>query len=128
MKRKVALALGACLLAVVACHPGPRSDKSFDEICALVSGKTAAEVEAILGRPDSREKLAIGDWRWIWWNYTFLSGDSYSPEVRGKVVHLEIMFSNPAQEKMVPDSQWRVGGPLAVSYTIPQLQPATGSL
>jgi len=108
-----------CLIASLACQSGARSRRSFDEISGQVAGKTAAEVEALLGRPDAREKLPIGDWRWIWWNYTFLDGDGYPPELRGKVVHLEIMFSNPMQSD-VPDSQWRVVGPLAVSYAIPQ--------
>ena len=123
MKRKMAHALSILLVAILACHSEsrPRSDKSFDDICRLVSGKTAAEVEAILGKPNTREKLAVGDWRWVWWNYTFLKGDNYPPEIRDKPVHLEIMFSSQAQ---VPDSQWRVGGPLAVSYAIPQVSTA----
>jgi hypothetical protein len=120
-----ALVIGMCLLTGLACRSGARSRKSFDEICSQVAGKTATQVEALLGRPDAREKLPIGDWRWIWWNYTFLDGDSYPPELRGKVVHLEIMFSNPTQSN-VPDSQWRVGGPLAVSYALPQ--SASGAL
>jgi hypothetical protein len=121
----MALAWAIVLVAIVACHSErPRSDKSFDEICHLVSGKTTTEVEAILGKPDAREKLELGDWRWVWWNYTILKGDNYPPEVRNKPVHLEIMFSSQAQ---VPDSQWRVGGPLAVSYAIPQV-PTAGAL
>jgi hypothetical protein len=110
--------LGICLIVLSSCRSGARSEKSFDEICDRVSGKTAAEVEALLGNPDAREKLPIGDWRWVWWNYTFLDGDNYPPELRGKVVHLEIMFSNPMHVD-IPDSQWRVGGPLAVSYAVP---------
>src|SRR5437763_110094 len=125
VKRKIALALAVLLVAILACHSErPRSDKSFDEICRLVSGKTADEVEAILGKPNAREKLPLGDWRWVWWNYTALKGDNYPPEVRDKPVHLEIMFSGQAQ---VPESQWRVGGPLAVSYALPQM-PTTGAL
>jgi hypothetical protein len=121
----LALVFGVLLVAVLACHSErPRSDKSFDEICRLVSGKTTEEVEAILGKPDAQEKLPLGDWRWVWWNYTSLKGDNYPPEVRNKPVHLEIMFSSQAQ---VPDSQWRVGGPLAVSFAMPQV-PATGAL
>jgi hypothetical protein len=121
----LALVFGVLLMAVLACHSEhPRSDKSFDEICRLVSGKTTEEVKAILGKPDTAEKLPLGDWRWVWWNYTILKGDNYPPEVRNKPVHLEIMFSSQAQ---VPDSQWRVGGPLAVSYAMPQV-PATGAL
>jgi hypothetical protein len=107
------------LIVLSACHSGARSASSFDEISSEVSGKTAAEVEALLGRPDAREKLPIGDWRWVWWNYTFLDGDNYPPEFRGKVVHLEIMFSDPGHFE-APDSQFRVIGPLAVSYAIPR--------
>jgi hypothetical protein len=125
VKRKLALILGALLVAVLACHSErPRSDKSFDEICRLVSGKTTTEVEAILGKPNTREKLPLGDWRWVWWNYTILKGDNYPPEVRNKPVHLEIMFSSQTQ---VPDTQWRVGGPLAVSYAFPQV-PTSSAL
>jgi hypothetical protein len=118
VNRRIAL-VGICLIVISSCRSGARSANSFDEICGQVAGKTAVEVEALLGSPDAREKLPIGDWRWIWWNYTFLDGDNYPPELRGKVVHLEIMFSSPMQTD-VPDSQWRVGGPLAVSYAISQ--------
>ncbi|HEX4959631.1 MAG TPA: hypothetical protein VF173_02245 [Thermoanaerobaculia bacterium] len=122
----MALALAMLLVAILACHSEsrPRSDKSFDEICRLVSGKTAAEVEAILGKPNTHEKLPLGDLRYVWWNYTALKGDNYPPEVRDKPVHLEIMFSSQAA---VPESQWRVGGPLAVSFALPQV-PATGAM
>jgi len=114
-----------CCLALLSCRSGPHSRRSFDEICSLVSGKTAVEVEELLGKPDAQEKLPIGGWRWVWWNYTSLQGDKYPPELRDKPVHLEIVFSNP-REAQVPDSQWRVDGPLAVSYMLPQ--PAAGSL
>lgn len=77
-----------------------------------------AEVEEILGKPNAREKLPVGDWRWIWWNYTSLKGDNYPPEIRNQPVHLEIVFSSPGKAQ-APDSQWRVDGPLAVSYALP---------
>ena len=127
MKCKMTSILAILLAVILACRSGshrPRSDKSFDEICRLVSGKTTREVEAILGKPDTQQKLQLGDWRWVWWNYTVLKGDNYPPEVRDRPVHLEIMFSSQAA---VPDSQWRVAGPLAVSYAIPQL-PTAGAL
>lgn len=129
MERKTAFVLIAvCFSALLACYSdpqGPRSQRSFDEIYRLVSGKTATEVETILGKPNTQEKLPMGDWRWVWWSYTSLQGDKYAPEVRDKPVHLEIVFSSP-RGAQVPDSQWRVDGPLAVSYVFPQ--PAAGSL
>ena len=100
------------------------SQQSFDDICLKVDGKTTAEVAELLGKPDSQEKLPIGELRWIWWNYTFLKGDNYPPEIRDKPIHLEIMFSNPSEAEEVPDSQWKVSGPLAVSYAIPQVPQA----
>jgi hypothetical protein len=110
------------LLISGACRSHSRSSKSFDEICRLVSGKSASEVEALLGKPDSREDLAIGDQRWIWWNYTSLEGENYAPELRGKVVHLEITFSSPIGLSNVSHSpsQWRVSSPLSVSFVLPQ--------
>lgn len=110
--------VGMALMAVTACHRA-RYERSFDKICAQVSGKTAAEVEALLGRPNSKVRLPIGDWRYVWWNYALLEGDNYPPELRGKTVHLEIMLSSPMRQS-VPLSQWRVEGPLAVSYEIPR--------
>jgi hypothetical protein len=97
------------LLALAGCGGArPRSDWSFDEIREQVSGRSAAEVEAMLGAPDAREPVLLGDERWIWWNYTFLDGALYPPEERGRVVHLEILFERPS---------WKISGPLGVSYT-----------
>ena len=107
------------LLFLAACKSNARSGESFDQICSRVAGKTAAEVESLLGKPDARERLPMGDWRWIWWNYTFLDGEGYPPELRGRIVHLEILFSNPSRPSL-PKSQWRVVGPLAVSYALAQ--------
>lgn len=117
--------LGILLIGMNGCRQhaqGPRSQSSFDEICQMVAGKSAAEVEALLGAPDSREEIPIGDQRWIWWDYTFLDGESYSPEVRGKTVHLEITFSSPIGPTRAgtPPSQWKVSSPLAVSYILAQ--------
>jgi hypothetical protein len=118
-------ALGILLIGTDGCHQhdqGPRSQSSFDEICETVAGKSAAEVEVLLGAPDSREEIPIGDQRWIWWDYTFLDGESYSPEIRGKTVHLEITFSSPIgpTRASTPASQWKVSSPLAVSYVLAQ--------
>jgi hypothetical protein len=118
--RRVAklLALGIILLSI-ACRPSARSSRSYDQIRDLVAGKTAAEVERLLGQPDARETL-LDESRWVWWNYTFLDGDQYAPEIRGQVVHLEILFHNPAASPAtVPVQAWRVDGPLAVSYSTP---------
>jgi hypothetical protein len=110
------------LLIGSACKSRPRSSKSFDEICRLVAGRSAGEVESLLGKPDNRQDLAIGDQRWIWWNYTSLEGQSYPPELRGKVVHLEITLSCPigVSNASFTPSQWKVNSPLSVSYVLPQ--------
>ena len=49
----------------------------------MVSGKTEAEVEKLLGTPDHYEKLLFGDERWTWWNYTYL-GKDWGPRSRTK--------------------------------------------
>ena len=108
------------LLALAGCGgTRPRSDWSFDEIRERVSGRSAAEVEALLGEPDAREPVLLGDERWVWWNYTFLDGSAYPPEERGRVVHLEILFERPATVAVASPSasSWKVSGPLGVSYT-----------
>jgi hypothetical protein len=115
--------LALALLALLAgCHGAPRSERSFDQIRALVLGKTASEIEKILGPPDSRQPLLLGDERWIWWNYTFLGGKDYSPEVRGQVVHLQITFANPdlSGNGRPSYSTWRVDDPFSVSFVLPQ--------
>lgn len=114
--------LGACVLAAVACRGArPRSEKSFDEIRDLVADRSAAEIESLLGAPDTRQPILLGDERWIWWSYTYLDGNGYPPEMRGHVVHLEILFERPegSRAERPPDSAWRVSGPLGVSYTLP---------
>ena len=105
------------LLLLASCRPTARSHQSYDQIRQLVAGHTAAEVEQLLGKPDVRSPVR-GDSRWVWWNYTFLDGDQYAPEIRGQIVHLEITFQNPqALGGPVPLSQWRVNGSLSVSYS-----------
>ena len=85
----------------------------------MVLGKTAAEVEHLLGQPDVREPL-FGDQRWIWWDYTFLDGAEYAPEERGRLVHLEIILQDmaPPGEAARPVAEWKVSGPLGVSYLL----------
>lgn len=111
------------VLGCTACRPGARSAKSYDQIRELVAGRTAGDVERLLGRPDARETF-LDESRWVWWNYTFLDGDQYAPEIRGQIVHLEILFHNPFQSgSPVPLTAWRVEGPLAVSYSRPLPNP-----
>jgi hypothetical protein len=106
------------ILGAVACRPSARSSQSYDQIRELVTGRTATEVERLLGKPDLRETV-LDDQRWVWWNYTFLDGDQYAPEIRGQVVHLEITFQTPP----TPGAEARVGGPLSVSYSKPSRSP-----
>lgn len=109
-------------LILIACsQQGPRSKKSFDDIRDMVKGKTASEVEGLLGEPDRRESLLLSGERWIWWNYTYLDGKSYPPKMRGRVVHLEILFERDFDERgnvNAAFSSLRAIDPLAVSYTL----------
>lgn len=106
-------------LVAQGCRPSARSHRSYDQIREMVAGKTTFEVERILGKPDLREAV-LDDQRWVWWNYTFLDGDQYAPEVRGQVVHLEITFQNPhGPGARLPLTTWRVNGPMSVSYSRP---------
>lgn len=104
-------------LSLLACGPSPRSQQSYDQLRNLVTGKTGAEVERLLGPPDLRESV-LDDQRWIWWNYTFLDGNQYAPEIRGQIVHLEIVLKRPP-DGTDPIAKWRALGPLAVSYSMP---------
>lgn len=108
------------LLLLAGCSPAARSKKSLDEIRTLVAGKTEAEVTELLGNPDHREKLPFGDERWTWWNYTYL-GKEWAPEVRGKIVHLEITFAGPLVTTDGGDegSRWRVSEPYGVGFSLP---------
>lgn len=112
-----------CLLALVVLtgcgHVRARSDKSFDEISRLVSGRTATEVAALLGEPDSRQSILSDSERWVWWSYTYLGGEQYAPEFRGRVVHLEITFVRSAARSGPSRDAWRVGSPFGVSYSFP---------
>jgi hypothetical protein len=113
------------ILCLGGCHATPRSDRSFDEIRGLVQGKTAAEIEALLGPPNSRQTSVLGDERWIWWNYTYLGGQDYSPEARNRIVHLQIVFADPAltSSEKLPHSKWRVVDPMSVSFLLPSAAP-----
>jgi hypothetical protein len=87
----------------------------------MVSGKTEAEVEKLLGTPDHYEKLLFGDERWTWWNYTYL-GKDWRPEVRDKIIHLEITFAAPivAAAGQEERSRWRVSEPYGVGFSFPR--------
>lgn len=116
------------LISLVGC-PGPRarSERSFDQIQAIARGKSAEQILELLGEPDSREVLFDADERWVWWNYTFLDGRDCPPEMRGRVVHLEIVIRNPIHSISPkatnagrrPYSEWRVDDAFGVAYRTP---------
>jgi hypothetical protein len=120
VKQFIVLVLIICI--PVACRPRAKSDKSYDQICRMVSGKTEAEVESLLGKPDRLDHLPYGEERWTWWNYTYLEGKDWAPEVRNQVVHLEITFAAPliAPVSVAERSSWRVSDPYGVGYVIPR--------
>lgn len=121
MKRHIPAFFALFLSLFAACNSSPRSDRSFDQIRDMVQGKTASEIEDILGAPDSRQSHLLGDERWLWWDYTYLGGKDYRPEVRGQVVHLQITFRNPsiAGSYKPSYSEWRVQDRQDVSYLLP---------
>jgi hypothetical protein len=113
----VLLAIGAA-----GCRgPRARSDRSFDEIQALARGKNAEQILQLLGEPDSRQEVFDAGERWIWWNYTFLDGKDCPPEMRGRVVHLEIVVRAPRHESAGrrPYAEWRVDDAFGITYQAP---------
>jgi hypothetical protein len=93
-----------------------------------VQGKTASEIEALLGAPDTRQTTELGTVQWIWWNYTYLGGKDYAPEFRDRPVHLQIVFADPsfAETEKTPVSKLRIVDPSRVSYLLPAVtQEAT---
>jgi len=123
MVSKLAVAgVALALILSTGCRgPRARSERSFDEIQALARGKTAEQILALLGEPDSRQVVFDGDERWIWWNYTFLDGKDCPPEMRGRVVHLEIVVRNPehTRESRRPYSEWQVDDAFGITYRAP---------
>lgn len=101
--------------------PAARSARSYDEIKHLVAGKTAAQVLHLLGEPDSKQVVLDADERWIWWNFTTLEGRDYPPEIRGTVIHLEILFKNPQRGagEMLPYTEWLIDDVFGVSFRKP---------
>jgi hypothetical protein len=113
-------AMCAGLVGLFACaHHAPRSRHSFSDIQRLVVGRSEVEVEAMLGAPDVRQRRLATDEVWIWWDYTYLAGAQYAPELRQQVVNLVVAFECPAGAMggAAPHSTWRVAGPFAVNFT-----------
>ena len=73
----------------------------------------------MLGSPDTRQAVFDADERWIWWNYTFLDGPAHPPELRGRVVHLEIVFLNPGGGQTDDYSAWVADEALSPNYRLP---------
>lgn len=118
--------LALLLIGTGACSgPRARSDRSFNEIQALARGKSAEQILQLLGEPDSRQEVFDAGERWIWWNYTFLDGKDCPPEMRGRVVHLEIVVRNPERKRPVrrtirrPYSEWQVDDAFGITYQAP---------
>jgi len=121
-KRILRVGLALLLLGSLGCRgPRARSDRSFAEIQSLVRGKTAEQLPHLLGEPDSRQEVFDADERWIWWNYTFLDGKDCPPEMRGRVVHLEIVVRNPRHPSADrrPYSEWQVDDAFGITYQAP---------
>ena len=108
-------------------HQRARSEQSFDEIRDAIEGKSAQEILQVLGEPDTRQPVFESDERWIWWSYTFLDGNDHPPELRGQIVHLEIVFRNPTRphEERRPYSDWRIAEGFGVRFKL-KLQPGNG--
>lgn len=117
------LLLGLSLPHLAACTEPPRarSQQSFDEIARRVADLPADEIGRLLGDPDSRQPVYVRDERWIWWNYTYLDGEDYPPEIRGQIVHLEITFRKPQASpgRTAPMSEWWVARPYGVAFRRP---------
>lgn len=114
--------LALLLIGTGACRgPRARSDRSFNEIQVLARGKTAQQILKLLGEPDSRQEVFDAGERWIWWNYTFLDGKDCPPEMRGRVVHLEIVVRNPGHGNAGrrPYSEWQVDDAFGITYQAP---------
>jgi len=124
MPSRTALLAGLVLLTIGAagCRgPRARSDRSFDQIQALARGKNAQQIVQLLGEPDSRQQVFDAGEQWIWWNYTFLDGKDCPPEMRGRVVHLEIVVRDPHRQAAGrrPYSEWLVDDAFGISYQKP---------
>ena len=113
--------LALLAIAVAGCRgPRARSERSFEEIQALARGKNAEKILHLLGEPDSRLEVFDAGERWIWWNYTFLDGKDFPPEMRGRVVHLEIVVRSPRlREGRRPYSEWQVDDACGITYQAP---------
>lgn len=91
--------------------------RSYDDIRRQVEGKNAAETLALLGEPDTRQQVFGGDLRFIWWRYAVLDGPAHAPELRGRVVHLQIVFRNPGKSAQHdPGAPWPMDEGLGVGF------------
>lgn len=99
---------------------GSGPQRSFDEIRRRLEGKTAAETLSLLGEPDTRREVFGGDVRWIWWSCAILDGKDHPPELRGRVVHVQIVFRNPKRRGAAGSSaDWRMDEGLGVGFWLP---------
>jgi hypothetical protein len=121
VRRIACIALSILCVVILSCESRKIKLQSFDEIRARVKGKTAAEVLDLLGKPDLREKMLLLSERWSWWDRAYLEGNNYPPEMRGRHVHVEIVFDRTGQIRgnaEPPLSELRAGDDLSVSYTL----------
>ena len=121
--RALILVMAVAFLGLVLADRGhrPRSRPSFDEIAKLVEGKTAGQVIALLGVPDTRQPAFVHEERWIWCDFTTLDGLDHPPELRGRVVHLEIIFRDPDPLATAsrPHEAWTIDEVQGVSFRLP---------
>lgn len=121
MRRFVPVASLVFLTLILACYPREaKSDRSFDDIKAMVDGMSTEEIQEVLGKPDSQMPMIGPGECWTWWNYTYLDGPNYPPEKRGTVVHLQIIFDLYGQEaeaSILPST--KAGHSMTISYILP---------
>lgn len=117
----VAAVLGALFIFWYWQHEiGSVRHRSFDELRRRLEGKSAAETVELLGEPDTRQEVFGGDMRFIWWRRAVLDGPNYAPEVRGRVVHVQIVFRNPgARAAGASYASWQMDEGLGIGFWLP---------
>ena len=117
----VSAGLGALVLILFSkIGIGSFQHRSFDEIKLLLKGKSAAETLSILGEPDTRREVFGGDLRFIWWSRAVLDGKEYPPELRGRVVHVQIVFRNPGpRAARASFENWQMDEGLGIGFWLP---------